>query len=259
MKELGMRFLVALGVLATTLLAGCAGGGGGGGSTNLPDPEVRFINGSPNNTGIDFLLNEVVKASNVAFGSASPNFQSIDFISAQDDGYDISVRPNGGEELDRFGQVFNRDTDTLIVTLGLHDAGTEFDKRLQIFTYPISRTAPTGTRARVYVINGFIRADGFNTPNVSFQSVDAGDPPPFNNPSVETTDMTFGAIRNLLVDATSFQFIVRRADTDALVQYASANVSLLPGHIYAAIITGHEGEVDLNLQPKIVFIELATQ
>ena len=256
MKKLGMRVIVALGVFATSLLVGC--GGSGGGSSNLPDPQVRFINASPNNTGIDFLLNDVVEASNIPFNGASPDFQTIDFIDANDDGYDISIRPNGGEELDRFGQVFNRDTDTLIVTLGLHDPGIEFDKRCQIFSFPVLRTAPTGNRARVYVINGFIRATGFITPNVTFQSVDAGDPSPFNNPSVVTRDMTFGTIRNLTVDATSFQFIARRADTDALVQYATTNVVLGSGKIYAAIITGQEGQADPDLQPQITFIELST-
>ena len=73
-----------------------------------------------------------------------------------------------------------------------------------------------------------------------------------------TRDVAYTDLRTLTVDAGSYNFLVRRADTDALVQYATQTVTLDPGKIYVALMTGQEANADINLRPKIQFIEIST-
>ncbi len=249
------------GVVMVGLIAGSLVGCGGGGSTNtLPDPDVRFVNGVPDAIGLDFLLNEEIVGNNIAYLSATPDFEAIEFISAQDDGYDIGIRRTGQlADLDLFSNVFERDTNSLIVAIGLQDPLSEPDKRARLLLFSVERTAPTGNRSRILFLNGFLRSPGFVTPNVTYQSIIPGDPSSVDNPQFQSQNVQYGELRTLTIDSGTRTFIVRRADTDALVQYASAEFTFEPGKIYLAMMTGREANPDVNLQPRIQYIELSTE
>ncbi len=256
MKIRWMQLVMVAGLMAVGLV-GC---GGGGNTTDLPDPQVRFINGTPDAVGLDFLMNDSITAANVAYLSSSPGFQFVDYIEPSDDGYDIGARRNGqATDLDRIAVDLQRDTSQLVVTLGLQDPLSEPQKRLRLINFQILRTTPTGSRSRILFINGFLRGAGFETPNVTFQSVVPGDPSSIDNPQDVSRDIAYADIRTLTVDAGARRFIVRRADTDALVQYASQDVTLVAGRLYVALMTGQEANANPALQPKIQFIEIETQ
>ena len=61
MKIRWMQLVMVAGLMAVGLM-GC---GGGGNTNDLPDPQVRIINGTPDAVGLDFLLNDSVTAANV--------------------------------------------------------------------------------------------------------------------------------------------------------------------------------------------------
>lgn len=247
-------------VVALGAMIGLQGCGGSGNSNTLPDPEVMFINGIPDTTNIDFTLNDVAEASNIPFMGTGGAFKSVEYILPDDGGYDIGIRRNGTTTyLDLFGTGFNRDTDNLLVAVGLQNPGSEPLKRPLILSFTVDRKAPTGTRSRIVFLNGLIRATGFDTPNVTFQSVIPGDPSSIDNPQFVTRDVPYSETRVLTVDAGARRFIVRRADTDALVQYASTDFTFVAGKIYLALISGQESNPTLALQPTMQFIEIETQ
>lgn len=250
----GWTFVVAA---AAVTLVGC---GGTQNTSNQPDPEVRFVNGVPDTANLDFVLNDEVKSQNLAYQSASADFESIEFLTEEEGGYDVSIRRTGTtNDLDIESRNFQRDTDTLVVAIGLQNPGGEPVKRARLVFVPVSRLAPTGNRARLVFLNGFLRSAGFDTPNVTFQSIIPGDPASIDNPQDSIRDVPYGDNRLITVDTGNRTFIVRRADTDALVQYAEQTVNLLPGRIYLALVTGQEANPTLSLQPSLRFIEISTQ
>ena len=232
------------------LLAGCGGGGGTGSGS---DPTVYFINGSADAGLVDYILNALFQESGLDYLETSADFDTVPFISDLDGGYDMVLQENGtGTDLDAESRVFAQNTHSVIVALGLKNftPGEEI-KRIRSLTFTVNREAPTGNKARLYIVHAFVREAGQATPQIRFQN--AG-----NNPQFFTSGIDFGASATLTVDSGTMDWWAKREDATADVVYASATVTLDPASVYVVLVSGIENDADVNKQPKLTFIKLTT-
>lgn len=249
-RYLSWGFIAGIALLA----AGC---GGEKGTGTQPDPVIRFVNASPTAQNLDFVLNEDRIAANVPYLGSMPDFREFEFRSDNEGGYDFAVRVAGGIlDLDVQNQAFARDTNNLIVSIGLPNPGGEFQKRTQILPFSISRVRPVGNRSILIILNALVRSTGVETPPITFQSIIPGDPTSIDNPQFREENINYGSIGNLVVDSGNRTFIARRGETDALFQFAQATFNLAPGGIYLVVIGGQEGNATPALQPSLRFIEI---
>jgi hypothetical protein len=243
--------LTLLACFSVFALPGCGGGGGGGTTGN--DPTVYFVNASPDAGPLDFLMNAIVRALNLDYLGSSTGFTTVPFISDANGGYDVVTRENGTNvELDAQNVVLNKNTHTAFACVGLKNyaVGEEL-KRLRTFGINIDRDSPNGNKARLYIVHGFIRELGQDTPDIIFQN--AGD-----NPQFFTQAIAFGNSAALLVDSGTADWWAKRSDATADVVYAAATLTLDPGAVYLVIVSGIENDPAPALQPAITLIELPT-
>lgn len=233
-------FAVAL--ISVVFLAGC---GGAGGNNGQPDPTVRFLNASPDSVALEFLLNDNVVETPKAYLESTPNFVAI-----EPEILDVTLRETGTTfEFWSEAINFTPDTDHLIVAIGLENFNNEFEKRIRITNVNVNRERPIGNKARVYVVHGYLREVGFQTPNIDFQT-------PGNNPLFKLADISFANSKNIEVDSGTQTYEVRRLNTQNIL--ASATVTLDAGKIYVAVFSGVENAAPPQ-EPKITFIELQSE
>ena len=245
------RRIAACACALSVLTAGC--GGGGGGLTG-EDPTLFYVNASPDSPALDFMLNDVVRGLDFGYLETAPDFEQIAFISDADGAYDLITRDNvTGEEYDAENRVFALTTDSAVVALGLQGfvAGEEI-KRLRSIVVDIDRTAPTGNKARLYVVHAFVREAGFSTPQILFQN--AGD-----NPQFATAGIEFASSASLTVDSGTMDWVAKREDADSPVIYAEKTETLDPGGLYLVLVSGVENDLDPAKQPKLTFIKLTAE
>ncbi len=236
--------------LTALLVCGC---GGGGGTTGGSDPTIYFINASADAGGVDWLLNGIVRGLNFVYLQSSPNFQTIPYISDANGAYDVITRENStGNELDAENRVFEKNTHTVMVTMGLKNpAPGESLKRLRTQGFAVDRTAPNGNKARLYVVHAFVREVGQATPSIIFQN--AGD-----NPQFFTGGIQFGNAQMIVVDSGTMDWWAKREDASGDVVYASATTTLDPGSVYVVMVAGIENDpLPANL-PSLTFIKIPT-
>jgi hypothetical protein len=225
---------------AVVALTGCGGGGGGGSS--VPKPTIRFTNVSPDSTSLSFLFDDDVKASGLVYLASTPTFAEV---SAND--YDIFVTEEStGDVLDAITSTIQADKDYVIAAVGLETYGDEFEKRVRIVGTQVDLTAPNGSKARLYVLHGFNRSVGFSTPSIDFQS-------PGDNPQYKLTNIGFGQVQSIVVDAGSQTFEARRNGTENV--YVTSTQTLDDGGIYLVIFSGIEGAVGAQA-PQMTFQKL---
>lgn len=270
------RSLLLFGISLTALIAasGC-GGGGDSRSSGLPDPELRFLNltippvGVTPGTdgGLDIVISSqtndnALRSDGIAYGAMTPNFQEIRFLTEEDGAYDTSIRRAGQlGELDREYSPFQRNTDTLVLGMGLQDAGGESRKRARVLFIQVNRTAPTGN-CRIYFLNAFLRSAGLDIPSVTLQNIDLGDPNSIENPSFKIQNVEYAAVKNEVISPGNNTLIVRRnfeVGTGALVEYARTNFNFEAGKVYFAVISGQEANPIAAWQPKLNIYEIPTQ
>jgi len=238
MKRLTIGILF---VAVAAFLFGC--GGGSAGSSNAPDPEVRFFNGVSDSDGYDFLMEEDVEATDIDFEESTPDFKK----------YEARTRLVTARETGTTNEIWvedftlQDDKHYVISTLGLENYGSEPLKRARLFMHEVNREAPNGSIARLYVVHGFAREAGFETPNIDFQN-------PGNNPQFRITDIPFGEARFINVDAVNQTFEARRAGTEAI--FATTNFTFEAGKIYIAYVLGVESGVGAQA-PQIQIVELS--
>lgn len=243
-------------------LVGCGGSGlSSAGGDVQQDPAVRFVNASPGSPALDFVLNERVAATGLSYLASTPAFVRIEFISDEDDGYDVSVAPtSGGEEYDSVAGNFGRDTDTLVIGYGLADPGTEFLKRLQLMFVEVPSQPLIGDRARLIVVHTLVRAAGSEPVALKVQTVDPADPFSSDNPQFSINNLIFGSFsrdaNTLEVDSGTLTFQARRADVDGVNVVAQSSATLRSGGTYLVLIAGQEESADPALLPQLRFIEL---
>ena len=247
-----VKWFVGLGVaaFAATGLIGC---GGGGGTMLGDDPQSLFVNASPDSDVLDFWLNETLFGDALTYLEATPDFVSFEFISDDEGAYDVVISdPGTGFEYDSQNRVFRRDSHTIIVSVGLKNFVTgEEIKRLQHNVLIIDRVAPQGSKARLYIVHGFIRELGKQTPEISFQN-------PGANPQYRSSGIEFSTAALLTVDSGTMDWVARRDDAGPDTIFAAINQTVDPGGVYLVLISGIENDADPARQPKITFIQLST-
>jgi len=221
------------------LIAGC--GGSGSNSSNLPDPAARFINLSPD-VSLDYFTNEDSRATNLGFGASSPNFQTF-----SPDQLDVSTRATGSSiELTNDLFTFQSSSNTLIVSYGFNNFGTENEKRLQTTFLNVDRRPPNGTKSRVIAFNAFLRPTGDGNVSVGFKDS-------LTNPSITFAPTAFGRSSVRELDAGPVTLFAQREGTES--EIANITRTLEPGKIYLMYIGGIEGTVGVTV-PAIEFIEI---
>ena len=103
--------------------------------------------------------------------------QTSPLASKTADDYDVTIRPTSGG-IDADDQVLTTvdGRDYILLALGLGSYADEPIKRLRLSTFDFDRTIPNGNKARLIVVNTYIRQPGFETPAIDFQD---GDVPQF--------------------------------------------------------------------------------
>lgn len=240
--RIGTVFLLALvaGALAA-VLTGCGGGGIG---PNLPDPIVRFVNSSPDSNPLDFFVDTDKKAPALAYLATSAD------MTIKHGDSDVSVQDSTDQtELDAIAGTFSQDRKYVVMGLGLENFGTENLKRLRLMVFNYDKNPPNGTKARLLIIHGFMRAPGFDTPNIDFRN-------PGNNPQFSSPNISFAAQPvTLEVDSgVSLAFQARRASTENVYASDPGTVFDASG-IYLALVTGVEGTIGTQA-PTITYIKL---
>lgn len=246
-----VKWSVGLGMaaFAATGLVGC---GGGGGTMLGDDPTSLFVNASPDSDTLDFWLNETLFGDALTYLETTPDFVSFEFISDDDGAYDVIISdPNTGFEYDSQNRVFPRDTHSIVLSIGLKNfvAGEEI-KRLQHTILIIDRVAPLGNKARLYILHGFIREVGKQTPAISFQN-------PGDNPQYRAAGIEFAGASLLTVDSGTMDWVARRDDAGPDTIYASITQTVDPGGVYLVLVSGIENDPDSAKLPKITFIQLS--
>ena len=238
-----LRSYLALPVVASLLLM-CGCGGSGSNSNELPDPTVRFANLSPDVT-LDYFTDDDSRATNIGFGATSASFNSLDPAER-----DVSTRATGSSiELTNDLFSFQRDTNTLIVSYGLNNFGTENEKRLQTAFVNVDRKTPNGTKSRVIAFNAYVRATGDgNIPIVFKDSI--------TNPSITFSAINFGGSNVKELDAGQVTLFAQQEGTDN--QITSVTKTLEAGKIYLMYLGGIDGSAGATT-PSVQFIELQTR
>ena len=256
---------LVFGIVTALVVLAVSGCGGSSSTATLPDPTIKFVNVCPTTTNLAFDLNLDVMAASVPYATASGEFTDIDFKSEFEGGYDVILRTAGGvSQLDNLFQVYNRDTHNVVVSYGLVNPAGELSKRAQLITFPVDRSAPTGNRSRLIVLNAYVRATGFETPAMDFQSFIPGDASSIENPQYKLTGIEFGSAnisaQSITVDSGSRSFLARRNEVTGLEEFARLqNFTLNPGRIYLVILTGQEGNATPSLLPALKVFELTTK
>lgn len=242
------KFSVAALLGGLLVLSGCGGGGG----TDDKDPQVYFVNGSADSIALNFTMDDVAADTNVPYLGGSGGWRTYDFKEESTDGYDVAVLATDTLfEFDRFAQVFQRDTQTVVFAIGQRTiAPGEDAKRLRLIPGLINNVRPNGNKARLFVLHGFNRAAGLNTPAIVFKN--PGDIPQYQTPPIE-----YATSAILETDSGTFTFEARRADGEAI--YATASQTLEPGGVYLVSVTGIENDPDPNKRPRITFLSLPTR
>lgn len=247
-----LRLATGLGVVTIGLvLWGC--GGGGISITEPSDPQVRFLNATPDGANLQFLLDSTVKASNLGYLQSSADFEEIEFVSAEDGGYVLIAR-NQATQFEYESEIISpaRDSNTFIVALGLQNFGEEPEKRIRLAQIEVNRDRPQGNLARLIIVHALNRSEGNQTPPIRFKN-------PGDNPVYNFTNIAYAGSTTQTVDADEYVFQVLRDDVDGEAIYAVRTLSFEPGKIYLVVVSGIEGSDDPALQPRITPIEISVE
>lgn len=243
----GLRWSVAM--CAAALLIGCGGNGTG---SELPDPNVFFVNGSADAGNLRLQFNEDVSDGPRGYLETSPDFFPIEFKTETEEGYDVALAtPDLSEIFDLDARVFERNSDTIILALGQRNfAAGEEAKRLRTLFLNVNRAPVGANSARLIIVQGFNRGPGNQTPNVDFKN-------PGDNPEFRVANLGFLNNGEVTIDAgRPFTWVIQRSDTEAI--YATTTVTLSAG-TFLVLLSGTEGATDPAQQPRITFIPLTTR
>lgn len=231
---------LACSCLAAAVVLAC---GGGGSKFVVVGPLVRFANASPNSVSLSFWLDLDRLGSGVPYLGSTASF--VEVTSGDKDV--VAVEESTPESEVRIVEVFNDDTDYLVLAYGLvTPPNTELDKRMDLAVLPVDRQPASDSQARLIIFNGFIAAFGSGNPQIDFRS-------PGDTPVVNVQDIFFGESQTTIVDAGSQTFQARFAGEEGVLA-GPTTFTLVGGKTYLAVVTGQDG--DLSNPPTIAFIQL---
>lgn len=234
--------------LASALvLTGCGGGGG----TTTPKPEIFFVNASPDAGPVQMRLDDGTSVSNIDYLGRTTGFFEIDFRGPEVEGWDVSIHEQAAPnlELTRIANVFQNNTDNVVLVHGLKNFGGEDLKRFRIANFTVNRRIVNGNRARLIVVHAFENQSGFGTPGMVFKT-------PGENAQFETGTINAGANATLEVDSGTAVWEVRRAGSEFV--YATASLAFDPGGVYLIVVSGLENASDPGKDVRITSISLPT-
>jgi Domain of unknown function (DUF4397) len=239
MRRSPLVFLASL-LVSCGLVVGCGGDGSKNSLTNPDKPSITAVNASPDSAALDFRMGDNL------VGSALGYLQTGTLVTQDADDYDTTIRPTAGG-IDADDQVLTTvdGRDYILLALGLTDYADEPIKRLRLSPFEFDRTIPNGNKARLIVVNAFIREPGFETPPIDFQD---GDVPQF-----QLGNIAFGAHQTILVDAGTINFEARRTGSELV--YATKSQTFESGKIYLALVTGIENGTGTQV-PQIAYLPL---
>ena len=234
---MNLRFgIIGFGLLLACIL-GCGGSSGG----SLPDPNYRFINFCTD-ANLDMLIDDTTVYTNIAFLDATTVFKTTESKLE-----DFSIEQTGSTIIiDSQTQTMSKNTDNLVIAIGLNNFGTENEKRLRFIFQDINRALPNGSKSRVYATNTFVRSLG----NQNFAVI-------FKNPGTISTinfnPTNFGDVVVQEIDSGPTTLVAQRQNTETVV--ATVTKTFEAGKIYLMALTGTEGGTGAAA-PTISFIEL---
>ncbi len=231
-------------IIGFGLLIGCILGCGGSSIGDLPDPNVRLINFCTD-ANLDLLIDDESQFTNIAFLDDTTVFKKTESKLE-----DFAIQETGSTViLDSQTQTMSKDTDNLVIGLGLKTFGLETEKRLRFIFQPVNRAIPNGSKARVYGINTFVRDIG----NQNFAVI-------FKNPGTVSTinfnPVNFAEVTVQEIDAGPVTLVAQRQNTETVV--ATVTKTFEAGKIYLMALTGTESGTGVNV-PAINFIEIPTR
>ena len=245
--RLGKGLIFGALLCAVSLIVGC-GGGGGGSVTFFPDPKIHYVNGSPDSTALDFMIDDTTEASALPFLGLAPT------VSVSPGDHDVTVEETGTTfQLDSITNTFNSNTDTIICTIGLENYGQaganpEYLKRIKQVLFTADLKAPNGAKSNLIIVQGFNSAPGIETPNVDFT-------PPGTNPLNPVTNISYGQNKTATIDSGTHEFVVVRTGTTPPTPYIDSTFTFVSGKTYLALLTGEMGGTG-NMAPQVKYIAL---
>ena len=205
---------------------------------------MRFFNAVSDSTALDFSLNGTVDAASIAYGASNPNF-----VSASSNTYDIDLTEHGqSADLWAVTATLNANSSYAVVALGEENYGTETRKRAQLAVVNVDRSAPNGSKARLYVVNAFEESPGLPTPSIDFTN-------PGDNPTFSANGVAPASAASLLVDSGTQDFLVRQTGSQG--NYVEKTLTLSAGSVYLILVSGVNGATGAAA-PAIQQIQLQT-
>lgn len=257
-------FVLTAAVVGSIFFAGCGGGGTSSITDRLPDPYVWFFNVIPDNTGgVTFSVDDTVLSARLAYLGSSADVTQIDDVAEDDGGTDVSIADGavGGSEIDRINELFNKDTDALLVAVGKQNNLGEDDKVAKILRMNINRRVVPG-KARLYILNAYLPAFGTKVRQINLQTADPADPLSTRRPQfqVQSVNYTNFESHNVLdMDAGTYLMQARDSDSDAVTVVASKTFTFEPNKIYLAAVTGQVDASDTTRRPRLDFVVVPTR
>lgn len=223
-----------------TCLSAC--GGKGGGSQIIKPIFFRFTNAVPDLAGADFLVDEEVNATSVAYGSSTGYTEYITRIGIIF--FDLINSANGialdSITIDQFSNQSDH-----VFAIGLVNPGLQ-QPLVRLVSIVIGRTTPTGSDCRVYFVHGFIRKAGRETPKIDILRDEIQQP--------LATAIGFGERSINTLPEGTYKFKIRIAGLEQGVLFEQSGIQLQANRVYTLLIRGIEDEVGVNA-PTIQVIE----
>ncbi|GIV03868.1 MAG: hypothetical protein KatS3mg015_2698 [Fimbriimonadales bacterium] len=235
------KWLARTAVCASVAIAiGCGGGGG----EVTRDFFLRFTNNVVDLPGgVDVFMDQEPFALGLGYGASTPTYQNL---TTEKDLHFFDLYRAGTQNLvDAWAEIPRADQSHHLVAIGAASPGPQ-QPAARILAVTVNRIRPTGTNARLLVVNAFVREPGKATPKVDLLRSGKIEP--------EIAELEFAKAGEFLLAAGTYDFEVRIAGLQSGTLFTKTGVTIEAGKIYFVLIRGLEGAAGV-FAPDIQFIE----